>query len=327
MMMQGLFLLLGLVLLIGGGDVLVRGAVRIAERLRLSPMLIGLTVVGMGTSMPELAASVQASLAGSPGIALGNIVGSNIANALLILGAAALIAPIAVQSKALWRDGGVATLAAMALLAAGASVGLSRAAGFAFLCAMAGYIYFAYRQERAGAPHGAAYDRAIAMEEVDPALVPHDKPTASLATALALFAVGLALIVAGGVVLVDAAIQIAQQLGISDAVIGLTLVAVGTSFPELVTSVIAAYRRQGDIALGNVLGSNIYNILFIGGITGVVAPTAVPASIMGFDLWVLLATSVLVMVLALTGRRLGRIEGLTLVAAYCVYLGYTVSLA
>ncbi|MGQ2944256.1 MAG: calcium/sodium antiporter [Blastomonas fulva] len=327
MMMQGLFLLLGLVLLIGGGDILVRGAVRIAERLRLSPMLIGLTVVGMGTSMPELAASVQASLAGSPGIALGNIVGSNIANALLILGAAALIAPIAVQSKALWRDGGVATLAAMALLAAGASVGLSRAAGFAFLCAMAGYIYFAYRQERAGAPHGAAYDRAIAMEEVDPALVPHDKPTASLAMALALFAVGLALIVAGGVVLVDAAIQIAQQLGISDAVIGLTIVAVGTSFPELVTSVIAAYRRQGDIALGNVLGSNIYNILFIGGITGVVAPTAVPASIMGFDLWVLLATSVLVMVLALTGRRLGRIEGLTLVAAYCVYLGYTVSLA
>ncbi|ASR53350.1 sodium:calcium antiporter [Blastomonas fulva] len=325
--MQGLFLLLGLVLLIGGGDVLVRGAVRIAERLRLSPMLIGLTVVGMGTSMPELAASVQASLAGSPGIALGNIVGSNIANALLILGAAALIAPIAVQSKALWRDGGVATLAAMALLAAGASVGLSRAAGFAFLCAMAGYIYFAYRQERAGAPHGAAYDRAIAMEEVDPALVPHDKPTASLAMALALFAVGLALIVAGGVVLVDAAIQIAQQLGISDAVIGLTIVAVGTSFPELVTSVIAAYRRQGDIALGNVLGSNIYNILFIGGITGVVAPTAVPASIMGFDLWVLLATSALVMVLALTGRRLGRIEGLTLVAAYCVYLGYTVSLA
>ncbi|MGQ3177608.1 MAG: sodium:calcium antiporter, partial [Blastomonas fulva] len=156
--MQGLFLLLGLVLLIGGGDVLVRGAVRIAERLRLSPMLIGLTVVGMGTSMPELAASVQASLAGSPGIALGNIVGSNIANALLILGAAALIGPIAVQSKALWRDGGVATLAAMALLAAGASVGLSRAAGLAFLCAMAGYIYFAYRQERAGAPHGAAYD-------------------------------------------------------------------------------------------------------------------------------------------------------------------------
>jgi len=327
MMMQGLFLLLGLVLLIGGGDILVRGAVRIAERLRLSPMLIGLTVVGMGTSMPELAASVQASLAGSPGIALGNIVGSNIANALLILGAAALIGPIAVQSKALWRDGGVGTLAAMALLAAGASVGLSRAAGFAFLCAMAGYIYFAYRQERAGAPHGAAYDRAIAMEEVDPALVPHDKPTASLATALALFAVGLALIVAGGVVLVDAAIQIAQQLGISDAVIGLTIVAVGTSFPELVTSVIAAYRRQGDIALGNVLGSNIYNILFIGGITGVVAPTAVPASIMGFDLWVLLATSVLVMVLALTGRRLGRIEGLTLVAAYCVYLGYTVSFA
>jgi len=122
---DALILMLGLVLLIAGGDLLVRGAVRIAERLRLSPMLIGLTVVGMGTSMPELAASLQASLAGSPGIALGNIVGSNIANALLILGAAALIAPIAVNARALWRDGGVGVLAALALLAAGATVGLS----------------------------------------------------------------------------------------------------------------------------------------------------------------------------------------------------------
>ncbi|WP_262423649.1 sodium:calcium antiporter [Brevundimonas denitrificans] len=127
-----LFLLLGLVLLIAGGDLLVRGAVRIAERLRLSPMLIGLTVVGMGTSTPELAASLQASLAGSPGIALGNIVGSNIANTLLILGVAALIAPIAVNARTLWRDGGLGILAALALLAAGATVGLSRGAASGF---------------------------------------------------------------------------------------------------------------------------------------------------------------------------------------------------
>jgi cation:H+ antiporter len=321
-----LFLLLGLVLLIAGGDLLVRGAVRIAERLRLSPMLIGLTVVGMGTSTPELAASLQASLAGSPGIALGNIVGSNIANSLLILGVAALIAPILVSGRTLWRDGGVGIVAALALLAAGATVGLSREAGLAFLVVMAGYIFHAYRQERVGAPHSAAHDRAVAMEEIDPALVPHDRPEGRLSVALGLFIVGLLLIVGGASLLVNAAIGIAEQLGVSDAVIGLTVVAVGTSVPELVTSAVAAWRRQGDIALGNVLGSNIYNILFIGGLTGAIAPTAVPASIMAFDLWALVAVSLVVMVFAFSGGRLSRKEGLVLVAAYIAYTAYTVGL-
>jgi len=326
MLIDSLWLMLGLVLLIAGGDLLVRGAVRIAERLSLSPMLIGLTVVGMGTSMPELAASVQASLAGSPGIAIGNIVGSNIANALLILGIAALISPIAVQSRALWRDGGVGTMAALALLGAGATVGLSREAGIVFLIAMVGYVYYAFRQERVGAPHSAAYDRAVAMENVDPALAPQEKPGGKLSTAILLFLAGLALVVGGGTLLVDAAIAMAKVLGVSEEIIGLTIVAVGTSFPELVTSAVAAYRKQGDIALGNVLGSNIYNILFIGGVTGAVAPTAVPAGIMAFDLWFLVGVSVVVMLLALSGRRLSRIEGLILVAAYVGYTAYTVGL-
>lgn len=323
---DALFLLLGLVLLIAGGDLLVRGAVRIAERLRLSPMLIGLTVVGMGTSMPELAASLQASLTGSPGIALGNIVGSNIANSLLILGVAAMIAPIAVNTRALWRDGGLGIMAALALLAAGATVGLSREAGLVFLILMAGYIYYAYRQERVGGPHSAAYDRAVAMEGVDPALIPQDKSDGRLSVALLLFIVGLALIVGGGSLLVNAAVNIAEQLGVSDTVIGLTIVAVGTSLPELVTSAMAAWRRQGDIALGNVLGSNIYNILFIGGVTGAVAPTAVPASIMAFDLWVLVAVSLIVMLFAFSGGRLSRKEGLLLAAAYVAYAAYTAGL-
>jgi len=326
MLSDALFLLLGLVLLIAGGDLLVRGAVRIAERLNLSPMLIGLTVVGMGTSMPELAASVQASLAGSPGIAIGNIVGSNIANALLILGTATLITPIAVKTSSLWRDGGIGILSVLALLGAGATVGLSREAGIAFLIAMAGYIYYAYRQERLGAPHSAAYDRAMAMEGIDPALVPHDKPGGKLSVAILLFLAGLALIVGGGTLLVDAAIEMAEQFGVSDAVIGLTIVAVGTSFPELVTSVVAAYRKEGDIALGNVLGSNIYNILFIGGITGAVAPTGVPASIMAFDLWFLAAASLVVMLFAFSGGRLSRKEGFGLVATYAAYTAYTVGL-
>lgn len=320
---DALFLLLGLALLIAGGDLLVRGAVRIAEKLRLSPMLIGLTVVGMGTSMPELAASLKASLAGSPGIALGNIVGSNIANALLILGVAALIAPIAVNARALWRDGGVGILAALALLAAGATVGLSREAGVAFLILMAGYIFYAYRQERMGGLHSAAYDRAVAMEEVDPALIPGAQPAGRLSVAFLLFVSGLALIVGGGSLLVEAAIGIAQQLGVSDTVIGLTIVAVGTSLPELVTSAMAAWRRQGDIALGNVLGSNIYNILFIGGLTGAIAPTSVPASIMAFDLWVLVAVSLVVLLFAFSGGRLSRREGFVLVAAYIAYAAHT----
>jgi cation:H+ antiporter len=323
MMADVLFLLLGLVLLIAGGDLLVRGAVRIAERLSLSPMLIGLTVVGMGTSMPELAASVQASLAGSPGIAIGNIVGSNIANTLLILGSAALIAPIAVGTRTLWRDGGIGTLAVLALLAAGATAGLSREAGIAFLIAMAGYIYYAYRQELAGGPHSAAFDRAVAMEEIDSALVPQEQPGGRLSVAIALFLVGLALIAGGGTLLVNAAIGMAEQLGVSDAVIGLTIVAIGTSLPELVTSAVAAFRKEGDIALGNVLGSNIYNILFIGGITGAVAPTQVPASILAFDLWLLVAASLVVMLFALSGARLSRKEGFALVASYGAYSAYT----
>lgn len=326
MLTNALALGLGLVLLIAGGDLLVRGAVRIAERLKLSPMLIGLTVVGMGTSMPELAASVQASLAGAPGIAIGNIVGSNLANILLILGAAALIAPIAVERRTLWRDGGVGVAAVVLLLVAGSTVGLSRMVGIAFLVAMVAYIYNAYRQERQGAVHGAAFDRAVAMEGVDPGLIPHSRPTGSLAVAIALFVVGLALIVGGGIVLVDGAITIAEDLGVSDAVIGLTIVAVGTSFPELVTSAVAAYRRQGDIALGNVLGSNIYNILFIGGITGAVSPTQVPASILAFDLWLLIAASLLMMIFALSGGRLSRREGFTLVASYAAYTAYTAGL-
>jgi cation:H+ antiporter len=289
-------------------------------------MLIGLTVVGMGTSMPELAASLQASLAGSPGIALGNIVGSNIANSLLILGVAALLAPIAVSGPSLWRDGGLGLFAALGLVGAGATVGLSREVGIAFLFVMAGYIYYAYRQERLGAAHSAAYDRAVAMEEVDRALVPPSNPEVRLSVALLLFVVGLALIVGGGSFLVNAAIAIAEQLNVSDAVIGLTIVAVGTSVPELVTSAVAALRKQGDIALGNVLGSNIYNILFIGGITGVIAPTEVPASILGFDLWVLVAVSILVMVFAFSGRRLSRVEGMLLVATYAVYSAHTAGL-
>ena len=333
-----ILLLLGFVLLVVGGELLVRGAVRFAEHFRLSPMLIGLTVVGMGTSMPELAASVQAALSGSPGIALGNIVGSNLVNILLILGAGALIAPAIVARGVLWRDGLLGLAGVLALLAVGHLSGLDRLAGAIFIGVLIAYIVYAYRQERqptvtataaavTGMASTAAGQHAAVVAQGDPALAPQDTPRAGIGWAALLFLVGLALIVAGGIVLVDAAVAIASRLGVSDAVIGLTIIAAGTSFPELVTTVIASIRRQSDIALGNVLGSNIYNVFFIGGVTGMVAPGPVPASILNGDLYVLLAATLAAMIFAFTGGRLGRREGLALLLAYAAYLAWTVAAA
>ncbi len=332
MLLPSLLLLLGFVLLIGGGELLVRGAVKIAAFAGLSPLLVGLVIVGMGTSTPELAASVQAGLAGSPGIALGNIVGSNLANLLLILGTSALLAPLVVERGVLWRDGGVGLGAAAALLAAGYVTGLDRLAGALFLAALAAYIFYAYQQERVtasagGTDHGALWDKAQAAENVDAALVPSDQPSGSLASAGLILLGGLVLIVGGAKLLVDNAIIIAAGFGVSDVVIGLTVVAIGTSLPELVTSVIAALRKQSEIALGNVLGSNIFNILFIGGVTGVIAPGPIPPMILALDLPLMIGASLLVMVFAFTGGRLSRGEGGLLLAAYAAYLGWTVSAA
>ncbi|MDG5747140.1 calcium/sodium antiporter [Qipengyuania sp. XHP0207] len=321
-----LLLLLGFALLLLGGELLVRGATRLAERLGLSPMLVGLVIVGLGTSTPELAASVQAALAGSPGIAIGNIVGSNIANILLILGLTAIIYPISASAGALWRDGLVGVAGVGLMLLAGTTVGLSLWVGFAFLAVLIAYLTVAYQQERVGEV-SAASQRTEAVEHADPGLHVHETGSpAGLVKAIALFVVGIAIIVAGGTILVDNAIAIAARLGVSDEVIGLTIVAFGTSAPELATSAIAAFRKESDIALGNVLGSNIYNIFFIGGVTGIVAPGPIPGGIMTMDLWVLLAASIVAIGFAWTGGRLGRREGGVLVAAYVGFILFTAGL-
>lgn len=325
-----ILLIAGFGMLLVGGDVLVRGAVRLSERLGMSPLLIGLVIVGLGTSLPELATSVQAAIIGAPGIALGNIVGSNMANGLLVLGAVALIQPIVVERNILWRDGGVGLLATGMLFVAGLSLGLERVFGMALLALLFAYLYRAYRSESVAvapeAEHGAAYDRAMAAEDIDPAFVPHEEPSASMLKAVLLLVAGLAIVVGGGVVLVNAAISIATFYGISESVIGLTIVAFGTSAPELATSVIAAVRGKSDIALGNVLGSNIYNVALIGGATGLVAPGAVPEKIVIFDLPLLLGATVLLMIFAYSGARLNRIEGGLLLAGYVGYLGWTADL-
>lgn len=323
-----LLILLGLVLLVLGGEFFVRGSVRIAERLGVSPLMIGLTLVGFGTSTPELVTSVQASLAGSPGIALGNIVGSNIANILLILGLSALVFPITVPSAALWRDGVVGAVAAAALLAVGLFWTLDRLVGVAFLLGLGAYLVYAWRQESASTgDHTAAFGKAQALEGVHPGGLAH--PTTSggfwrgVPASIGFVVVGLVLVVGGGGLLVEGASTLARNLGVSESVIGLTIVAVGTSMPELVTSLVAALRRHADVALGNVLGSNIYNLLGIGGATALIAPTAVPPEIAGFDMFVMLGAALLLLVLGRSGWRVGRREGGLLLAMYAGYLAWT----
>ncbi|MFM2042692.1 MAG: hypothetical protein RLY86_1268 [Pseudomonadota bacterium] len=300
----------GLVLLVVGGDLLVRGAVNVARRFNVSPLMIGLTLVGFGTSTPELVTSLQAAAVDSPGIAIGNVVGSNIANILLILGVAALVRAIPVDGNTLKRDGSVLVLVTAACAAAILVGTLSPIAGAAFVAGLLGYIVFVYRLERG---KGDADVHAHEAETVG-------STPGGLLAGLGLFAVGLAATIFGARFLVDGAVDLARGFGISETVIGLTIVAVGTSLPELVTSVMAAWRNQADVAFGNVVGSNIYNILGILGITAIVIPVPVPPEIMRLDLWVMIAATALLLVFAVSGRRITRWEGGVLVALYLAYL-------
>jgi cation:H+ antiporter len=319
----------GLALLVIGGELLVRGAVRTAECFNVSPLLIGITLVGFGTSTPELVTSVQAALIGSPGIAVGNIVGSNIANILLILGVAALIRPIGVASQTLKRDGGVVLGSALLFVLAAYTIGLVRIVGVVFVAVLGAYLVYAYRQERKQEPeHTAAFTRVEAVGAVDPALKPGHRPRRALlavALPLAIAIVGLVIVVLGGRVLVDAAVDLARLVGISEEVIGLTIVAVGTSTPELVTSLVAAARRQPEVAVGNVLGSNVYNLMGIGGLTALIAPTPVPEQIARIDAPFMLGVSVLMVWFAWTSKSVSRVEGAVFLAFYAGYIGYLIA--
>ena len=308
-MADTLFLLAGLAGLFVGGDMLVRGSVRVALALGLSPLVIGLTLVGFGTSAPELVTSLQAALTGSPGIAVGNVVGSNIGNILLILGLAALLRPIAVSKASLKRDGGVmmaATLLCVGILAAGS---LGRIAGLTLFALLLLYLAMVFVLER--------------KTDADTPVERQPFPWRALALTLA----GLAVTILGARFAVTGAVGIAAALGVSETVIGLTIIAIGTSAPELVTSIIAVRRGEGDIAFGNIIGSNIFNILGILGVTAAIAPLAVPAQIARFDGWVMLAAALALVVFAWTGLRIGRREGAALLAAYGVYLAVLLTLA
>lgn len=311
----------GLFLLLIGGEFLVRGSVQIAREAGVSPLVIGLTLVGFGTSMPELVTSVQAALIGAPGIAIGNIVGSNIANVLLILGISALISPIVCARDCIKRDGSVMVVASLIMLAIAVAGLLGRLHGALLLTALAAYLAYAWRSERANPAvrHSDAHGLAFAETGTAVIALPSAVSLRGLmagATTLA----GLVILVIGARLLVTSSIQLATAAGVSQTVIGLTLVALGTSLPELATSLVAAYRRHGDIALGNILGSNIFNIFGIAGVTALVEPIAVPAEIMDFDIWVMLASALVLILFGWTGRRISRGEGAILFGAYILYV-------
>jgi cation:H+ antiporter len=301
--MDYFYLIAGLAGLFFGGEALVRGSVGIARRMAIPPLLIGLTVVGFGTSTPELLVSVDAAWRGVPDIALGNIIGSNIANILLIIGLSALIWPITVMGGTLRRDTAVMMAAALVLVPVFAMAQMGRLSGLVLLTGLVAYLVWAYRQPGTAEAEGADM----------PA------PASTLASGLWIV-VGLVALMVGARFLVDGAVNIARGYGISEAFIGLTIVAVGTSLPELATSLIAAIRRQSEIAIGNIVGSNIFNVLGILGATAVIAPIPVAPRFLTFDLPIMIAVSLVLTLLLLTRPVIGRGVGLALLVAYGAYI-------
>ena len=310
----------GLVLLFLGGEGLVRGSVAIATRLGISKLVVGMVIVGFGTSAPELVVSLQAALAGSPDIALGNVIGSNIANILLILGIAALLTPLANEDGGIKREALVMLLAAAALLAALWYGELNRLIGFALLAGLAVHLTLAFlkeRRSRADIAEGPAYEHEA--DEVSD--VPLKLPIAILATLA-----GLGLLVAGAELMVEGSTAIARDFGVSEAVIGLTIVAVGTSLPELATAIVAAIRRHADVVLANIVGSNIFNVLAILGITATIAPIGVSERFLLIDGPIMLLVTLLAFVILLRARTVSRLIGGGFLAAYCGYILFLASM-
>ena len=313
-MIWTIFLLLaGVALLVAGAEFLVRGAAALAVRFKVSPFLIGLVLVGFGTSAPELVASLEAALEGYPGLAVGNVVGSNIVNILLILGVSGLICPLCCPHGQLFRDGWMLLIATALLIGACLIDGLGRVTGGVFLVLLMAYLVYTCREDKKG------LDETARMHVQEGAFAAAG-PRFGLVLDSVQAAGGLAALVIGASLLVDSAVDIATMTGVSDTLIGLTVVALGTSLPELATSVVAAFRRNADIAIGNVIGSNIFNALGIMGMVALVKPIPVPPEIASFDIWVMAGATAALLYFAFSGARIGTLGGGLLVAGYGAYL-------
>ena len=315
MIIDWLLIVSGLGLLVLGGEGLVRGATGIALLARISPAVVGLTVVAAGTSMPEMVVSLQAALSGSAGIAVGNVVGSNIFNIGAILGLTALLLPLSIQGNTVRLEWPVMMLASFQLHLLSRDGTIDRLEGGFFLTAIVVFTAYAVWISR----HNTKPEETEEFSEVSDASFGKSGATALMLNLLAIL-IGVGLLASGSTLLVRGAVVVASELGISDTVIGLTIVAAGTSTPELITSLVAAYRGKADIAVTNIIGSNIFNVLGILGVTALVLPLPVPLQIVEADNWWMLAASALLFPLMWSGMRINRIEGALLLTGYIVYV-------
>ncbi|MGB3294244.1 MAG: calcium/sodium antiporter [Phormidesmis sp.] len=313
------YLAVGLVLLVGGAELLIKGASKLAATLGVSPLIIGLTVVAFGTSAPELAVSLNASLNGQADIALGNVVGSNICNILLILGTSAVIAPLVVAQQLVRLDVPIMIGVSALVVFFGLDGRIDRSDGvILFLGGLAYTVFLLYqsqqeKDEGIQAEYAKFGDRSLSIRETS--------------SNVGLFIGGAVLLVTGSQLLVNSAVSIAEYFGASPLIVGLTVIAFGTSLPELATSVMASIRGERDIAVGNIIGSNIFNILVVLGLSSAVSTTGVSISksAMSFDLPVMLAVAVMCLPICFTGNEVSRREGLLLLLYYLLYIGYLVS--
>ncbi len=303
----------GLLLLILGAEVLVRGASSLAARMGISPLIIGLTVVAFGTSSPELAVSLKAAIDDQAGIAIGNVVGSNLFNVLFILGVSALIVPLVVAKQLIRFDIPLMIGLSVVVLLMALDGGIERLDGLLLVAGLGGYLvwlFFQNQRSKLDSPTGDAVTRDHTHWALQVGMV----------------VIGLVLLVLGSRWFVDGAVAFADHLGVSDQVIGLTIIAAGTSLPELVTSIIAALRGERDIAIGNVVGSNIFNILGVLGLTGLLAPSGIDVTpaMAGFDIPVMIAVALACLPICFTGGAINRWEGGVLLGYYLAYTLYLV---
>ncbi|MGF2614783.1 calcium/sodium antiporter [Rossellomorea vietnamensis] len=315
--MTYIFLIIGFALLIKGADFFVEGSSKIAQALKVSPLLIGLTIVAFGTSSPEATVSIAAALDGSAGVALGNVVGSNIFNITLVVGLTALINPLKVENETIRKEIPFTLVASITLLVVISDISLqflnenfiSRGDGFILLLFFSIFLYYIFevaRKSRDG------------IKETETASEPVSWGKNTLLTIA-----GLAAIIFGGDIVVNNATDIALSFGMSETLVGLTIVAVGTSLPELITSITAAIKKQADIAIGNIVGSNIFNILFVLGAASVISPLAVDSKIFIDVVLMIILTGVL-LIFSRTSFKVGKVEGSFLVIAYLAYAVYII---
>jgi len=300
-------LISGLIILLIGGEFIVKGAVLVANKFHISPMVIGLTIVSFGTSAPELLVSIKAAIEGNPDIAVGNVVGSNIANLALVLGITVLFIPIVIDRSKIMINWVFMMLATIVFYLFSINGWVEEWEGIILFLALIIFIFFSIRFSDNKSPEDAEHTLTNNTNQ---------KPIVIILYLI----LGIFGLYFGAEFLVEGAISIAHKLGMSEAVIGVTIVALGTSAPELTASIVAAYRKESGISIGNLIGSNIFNIMAVIGITGMVKPISISSKIMSFDMYWLLGISLMILPLIIIGSRIGRLKGLLLLIVYISYI-------